>query len=140
MRRRVQIEFDAESNRTHGEFRQECNINNIMKKYQRSGFVDHVAKHGPRYGEFPAMDFREALEFLQESQEMFDELPSEVRREFDNDPAAFLEYVQDPANMERLGEWGFLDEPPATAPDLPVGSNPSESLKQTIGDAPPEGG
>lgn len=111
---RVQIFFDPDENRTHQEFGAECDINNIMAKYQRTGLVDHVAKHGLHYGDFPAMDFREALEFLDEAQQMFDELPSTVRRHFDNDPAAFLEFVQDPENKDKVVE--LLGESPRPVP------------------------
>ena len=35
---------------------------------------------------------------------MFEALPAELRREFNNDPAQFIEYVNDPENIDSLAE------------------------------------
>ena len=39
----------------------------------------------------------------------FDDLPAKVRREFDNDPFKFLEFVEDPENVERMAELGLVN-------------------------------
>lgn len=109
----------------------ECDINNIMAKFQKTGLISHVNKHGGSYGEMPeAADFHEAMTLVTSSTEMFMELPSEVRDRFRNDPASFLEFVSDDENREALIEMGLIpaeddeeDDPPpvvepvAAAPD-----------------------
>lgn len=90
--------------------RDECDINLIMRKYQKTGAITHFSKFSPQYGEVPAIEYREALDLLRETQQMFSHLPSGLRKEFDNDPAAFLSFVQDPANKARMAELGLLSE------------------------------
>ncbi len=44
-RARVQLEF-AKTGRTKQSMRDECDINLIMKKYQKTGAIAHVNRHG----------------------------------------------------------------------------------------------
>lgn len=79
---------------THQSFKAECDINNIMAKYVRTGVVEHINTHSAQYADVSAVDFLEAMTKVSEAQDMFDDLPAKVRKAFDNDPAAFLDYVQ----------------------------------------------
>ncbi len=90
--------------RTKQTFAKESDINNIMKKFQRSGTVTHLAKHSAQYGDVTSVDLHEALNTITQAQSMFNDLPSEVRNEFDQDPGKFLDFVQDPANAGDLAE------------------------------------
>lgn len=86
----------------------ECDINTILKGYQKTGLVTHLAKHGGRYADLPSNpDYQEAQNTLIAVQEAFNSLPSSVRKRFANDPAGFLAYVQDPANAEDLVKMGL---------------------------------
>lgn len=117
-RRRVQISFDPELGRTRQEFEAECNINNIMRKYQKTGVLDHLIKYAPTYGDYDAIDFQTAMDTIKAGEEMFAELPSSVRKHFDNDPAAFMDFVQDPDNLDILREMG-LAKPAPESPNEP---------------------
>jgi len=108
---RLQITFPA-IGRTEQHFREECNINNILAKYQKTGAITHFAKHSPTYGDYPAIDYREAIELVREAESSFNELPSSIRKEFDNDPASFLNFVQNPANKSRMDELGLTNTRP----------------------------
>lgn len=83
-------------------------INRIMAKYQRTGAIDHVKKHGPEYGSMTSLDLKTAMDTLIKAETMFMELPSKVRKRFDNDAAKFLDFVQDDANREEAGALGLL--------------------------------
>lgn len=98
---RCRVTLDASKNpRTKQAHKRECDINFIMEKYQKTGMVDHVNRYQATYGEAPSHDFREALELVRQAQTMFNDLPSKVRARFENDPARFLEFCEDPANLE----------------------------------------
>ena len=105
--------------RTKGSFLEETDINHIMAKYQRTGLVSHLAKHQPRYGEASGMEFRDAMQIVVEAQEMFDDLPSSVRKRFGNDPAVFLDYVSDPDNVKELEKLGLVAGEPEPATNEP---------------------
>ena len=86
-------------------FKDQTDINKILQRAQKTGTISHLAKYGPVYGDFTDIDdLLTAHQRLARAQEIFSELPSEVRREFDQDPAGFFNFVNDPANRERLKE------------------------------------
>lgn len=101
---------------------EECDINYILRKYQKTGVVDHFKKHEGRYDIFAPVDFHEAMNIVADAQSMFSELPSSVRSKFDNDPGTFLNFANNPANHDAMVELG-LGKPPdiSTAPDLAKG-------------------
>jgi len=117
-RRKVEITFDHTKGMTRQEFERECNINNIMSKYQKTGVVDHITKHSPMYGDYDPIDFQTALNTIKEGEAMFAELPSQARKYFSNDPAEFMAFVQDPENIDKLVELGLASKP-AQAPETP---------------------
>ncbi len=90
--------------RTKQSFADETDINIILKRAQRTGTISHLAKHEGRYADFSNFDFQENLLMLSRGREIFDELPVELRSEFEQSPAQFFKYVNDPANVDRLAE------------------------------------
>lgn len=70
-----------------------CNINNIMAKYQKTGLIDHVKKHGGTYGDVTGQEFKEAQDLIASQKSIFYELPSSVRDQLGNDPANYLNLV-----------------------------------------------
>lgn len=79
-----------------------CNINNIMKKYQRDGLVTHLSKFAPSYGNASQVEYLEAFELLNTADSVFDTLPSTVRARFENDPALWLGAIEDAGSPEAL--------------------------------------
>lgn len=117
-RRRVAIDFPPGEGLTRQEFKAECNINNIMAKYQKTGIIDHITKHSPTYGEYSPIDFQEAMDTIKQGESLFAELPSRARKYFNNDPAEFMEFVNDPENIDKLVDLGLAAKP-AQAPETP---------------------
>lgn len=114
----------GESNATDQSFKDECDINFIMKKYQKTGLLDHVNQYQGHYGDFSeAPDYHTALNKMNEAQEMFLTVPSSIREIFNNDPGEFLEFVLDSDNEQEMRELGLL--PPA-APTAPGRNDPAE--------------
>lgn len=95
---------DYKDGRTKQSFKDETDINKILQRAQKTGTLSHLAKYEARYGDFSNFDFFEAQLKLSEGRTMFAELPSEIRREFNQSPAEFFDYVNNPANAERLGQ------------------------------------
>lgn len=95
--------FDYSDGRTHQSFKDETDINKILAKYQRTHTISHLSKYQGVYGDFSDVpDLLEANSRYQRGKAIFDELPSEVRREFDNNMGAFFAFVNDPANVDKL--------------------------------------
>ena len=101
----------TEPGRTKQSFKDECNINNIMARYQKSGAITHVQNNQPQYGFATARTFHESMNIVTKAQSMFAELPSSIRSKFKNDPAQFLDFVQDAGNADELVELGLANAP-----------------------------
>lgn len=104
--------------KTRQEFSEECDINNIMARYEASGVWPFKEDVPPVYLDFVAMpDLQDAMQHMFSAQEAFARLPALARKEFDNDPVRFVEFASDPANLERMRTWGLAE--PEKAPDEP---------------------
>ncbi len=87
---------------TKQSFKDETDINKLLHRAQKTGTISHLAKHEGTYGDFADYDFFGNQLQLTRGREIFDELPSEIRAEFQNSPAGFFKFVNDPANRDRL--------------------------------------
>lgn len=108
-RQRVTLECPQPS-RAKQSFKDQCDINVIMAKFQKTGVITHVNKREPEYGFASSNDLKESLKIVENAQQMFDELPSKIRKKFDNNPALFLDFVQDEANVPEAALLGLLSE------------------------------
>ncbi len=88
--------------RTKQSYRDECDIQKIMARAEKTGTISHLEKFEGVYGDFSDFDFFEQTQKLTRGREIFDELPGELRKEFAQSPAKFFAYVNDPANAEDL--------------------------------------
>lgn len=104
--------------RTQQEFARECDINTIMKRYERDGLLEHVMANEGQYADLGDMqEFHDAMNTVRAAQESFETLPASMREEFNNDPAEFLEFTSS-ATEGQLREKGLL--PPVPDPEEPV--------------------
>jgi phage internal scaffolding protein len=128
-RLRVRTENDLPS-RTDQSQKDECDINNIVERFQQTGIIEHLNTQTPQFGDATQVpgDFTESMHMIMAAQEMFDELPSDVRKFFDNDPQSFLTYAQDPSNAETLVELGLATPR----------NNVAQTATQSVSDAQPE--
>lgn len=93
-RRRVQLDAGGES-MTRQEFKDECDINTIVRRFGVTGQLP-VDTRIPLNADFTAaMDFRESMQAMVEARESFDSLPSSIRARFHNDPAEFVDYCSE---------------------------------------------
>jgi len=91
-------------------FKDECDINRIMRKYLNTGTIPQGLSVG-RYGDFSdGCDYLEAQVTLKNAEAQFLALPAQLRKELDNDPAKFLDWIHDERNLDELHRLGFLTE------------------------------
>lgn len=128
----VPLDMEGAPSLTKQSMKNECDINQIMRRYAKTGAVAHVNQHGGSYGFASAVSFHEAMSVVATAEQIFEGLPSKVRKRCGNDPAVFLAWVQDPANLEEVRKFGLA--PPAK-PD----AEPAEPLAVRIVDEQPRG-
>lgn len=111
-------EVTSPKRRVKQSFRDECDINNILKTYKKSGIIQHVSAHAARFENLPDnIEFQEALEITRKAQVGFAALPSKVRTRFENDPAQFLAFMSNPDSLDEMRDLGLAR--PKTAPPAP---------------------
>ena len=78
-----------------------------MARFVKTGVMDHVREHGPEYGFASSDTFNDSMQIVAKANSMFEDLPSQIRTKFENDPAKFLDFVQDEKNQEEMQEMGL---------------------------------
>lgn len=119
----------------------ECDVNVIMSRYMKTGVIDHLNEYHGEYGDFgDAQDFLNSQIIVQDAQNMFDSIPAEIRKNFDNSPSKFLDFVQNPENQNDMVEMGLLNrplpQPSESSPQPPEGSGSPKD--QATGSPPPQ--
>ena len=117
---------DYSDGRTKQAFKDETDINRILSRAQKTGTISHINKYQGMYADFSDFDFLESELKLAKGREVFDALPSEIRTEFGQSPAAFFKYVNDPANANDLLK------------KLPQLAAPGRQMIDVSGRTPPE--
>lgn len=124
--------------RTKQSHKDECDINTIMARYIKTGLIDFVNQHQPQYGDVTGIEYQSAMDIIATGNTMFEELPAEWRKRFGNDPAVFLDFVQNPANRAEAIELGIINPDRPTAKEAtPVATPPTAP---NTGDSAPAGG
>ena len=104
----------------------DTDINNIVRKYQVTGLLDSpgsIPFETLQYGDATLLpDYQTALDLVNNVQEEFSSLPSEVREKFGHDPMQLLDALQDPTKKEMLQDIGLISKPvePALVPNEPI--------------------
>lgn len=90
---------------------QNCNIHCILDKFRKTGLLPQRTV-SPLRGAIPDVDsFHSAMNIMTEAQQMFEAMPSDLRQEFDNDPAKFIDFCGKEENKEKMIELGLMDAP-----------------------------
>ena len=134
-RKSTSLKFTAPS-LTKQSFKEECDINNIVCKFAKTGLLEHVALSKPKFGDFLGVsDFQTALNQVIEVEESFDALPAKVRARFNNQPVEFLEFCADEKNHDEMLELGLIEPSPLS---YPKGSAEAEPEAQIDAEKPVE--
>lgn len=100
-----------------------CDINVIMNRYATCGTPLPYRADGvqPVYADVSELgDYMENYQRCKQAEEMFNALPSALRKELDNNPANLLPFIQDKNNESRCIEFGLINKPVVEAPKAPT--------------------
>lgn len=103
---------------TSQEFKDECNINNILKRYSAQARVMGVplSELLPKLGSAPYGDFTNLDSYMEMQNknarlnELFESLPSDVRAKYGNTVAGFLGALNNPDEYKFLADRGVLNK------------------------------
>jgi hypothetical protein len=106
--KRKVITVNTQRELTEQAHKKQCDMNFILRKYQKTGLIDHVKQHQGRYDDVSVQDFTEAMHTVSEANQMFESLPSFIRQKVGGTVEGFLDFVQNPNNKEELARLGML--------------------------------
>lgn len=111
---RIPVTLSCDKGMTMQSFRDECDINNIIARYETTGFlVDPMiaARRTPSFGDFSKLpDYMEAQNIIAVGSEIFAALPARIREMFNNNPADYCNFVSNPDNLDKALELDLVDE------------------------------
>ena len=118
---RVSFETTGDS-RTKQSFKNECDVNNILKNYNKTGVMPENFNPG-EYRDLDGTDYQEYMQTVASANSMFEELPSALRKRFKNDPAQLLSFVHDDKNVAEAHKLGLLRD------DYEIAISPPQTIE-----------
>ena len=127
----------TEKSQTRQEFKRECDINHIVKNLLAKG-LDVPDVQGI-YMDATANDYQEHMDAVASLRSDFNQLPAEFRRQLNDDPLQYLEYLQE--NHQEVASGGLRDlvraaitpqrETPAQPETSPEGAQIAQNAPET---------
>lgn len=127
--KRVQMHC-TDCSRTRQEFKDECDLQKIIRRFSSTdeGMQALANAQGFISGRFEDVssvpDYQTACNLKMRADAIFEALPAALRKRFDHDPGKFLDFVDDPANIEELKSLGLVK----TAAEVP--KSPQEAAAE----------
>lgn len=104
---------------------EQTDINLLVKRFGLTGEMPVIQRLPINEDFVGTLTYKDALNAIIEADNVFMELPAEVRQRFNHDAAAFLDFTSDPKNLDELRKMGLA--PPA--PPVPAPEPPKETVK-----------
>lgn len=119
------VDCSVEPSRTKQSQADEADINKILERFERTGFLPVAnALGGPqaRFGDFSdGLDYVEAQNRVAAARQAFEALPARVRERFRNDPAELVEFLGDSNNLDEAVKLGLVEVRPKAEEGAPPG-------------------
>lgn len=99
----------TEPSMTQQHFKEDCDINNIIARFTKTGLLPQIDAQFEYADVSDHQTFEESMNLVARTKEAFMELPAYLRKRFDNDPAAMLAFIDDPANTDEAVKLGLIE-------------------------------
>lgn len=110
-------QFVAKS-RAQQHFKDQCDINKILARYNKTGQLTHIRSTMARYADVTNIpDLGDLANKVNRANAMFEELPSKIRDRFQNSPEAMLAFMADENNRDEAIKIGLIPAPVEPTPD-----------------------
>jgi len=110
------------ASRTQQQFKDESDINTIVKRYIKTGQLGNPnATRQPSFGDFTSVDYMAMRNAIADIDQDFASLPAKIRRRFNEDPYQLVRWLENPANAKEAAKMGLISQAEA-------GIDPQEDL------------
>ena len=104
---RVPFTTEGES-LTEQQFAEESQILNKIRKYDSQGFFDSINRNPGQYNDFTQVrDLADAIDQIEQARDAFQEIPSDIRKRFNNSPSEFFDFASKEDNYNELVKLGL---------------------------------
>lgn len=122
--------INEEPSMAEQQFKDECDINKIMEKYQKTGILPVSQRQGV-YADLTSVgSYQDALHAVMKAEEAFLQLPSEVRTRFRNNPQELIDFLEDEKNYDESVKLGLRDPKVRTEQAVPAEQGKLEAPKK----------
>jgi phage internal scaffolding protein len=113
-------------------------IKQIIRNAKKGIISNHLKKYDGQFMNLPnSVDYHGAQIVIAKAKEMWATVPAKVRASFNNDPSAYVDFMQNPENYEKIKDMGmnpdyFLEEfrPKKPEPPEKLPKSPGEPSKE----------
>lgn len=117
---RSDVDFGDEVSLTRQADAKDCDVNVILDRFMKTGEMPWNGGKEAIYADVSdAGTFQEALQIVADAQTAFMGLDAKIRARFQNDPAQFLEFMENPDNYKEGVELGIYAKEEPKAPPAP---------------------
>ena len=110
------------SSRTKQSFRDECDINRIISRFEKTGMIESLNGKTPFYGDVSDLvGYQDALNVVSEAEALFMSMSAEVRDRFSNDPSKMIAFLSDVRNKDEAIKMGMVIPEPINSDVVPTG-------------------
>lgn len=103
-------------------------INTIMRNYAKTGLLPQFKEKVSQYIDTTQIpSYMDAHEQIQRASELFNQLPSPIRKLMDNNPANLEKVISEPKYHDMLIEYGILEK---QKPSTPLEGKPTKSVEE----------
>jgi len=114
--------------KTQIQFQKQCNVNNIIAKYKKTGSITHIrnVQEGIYADLANVPDYQEALNTVIKANITFEAMPAQLRNRFNNSPKELIEFLSNPSNRDEASKLGLLKPEPPKNDDQTTITPPSQ--------------
>ena len=119
-------------------FKADADVNRIIDRYVKTGFLP-TSPIPPLYADVSSLgDYQSLIDNIRRSHELFDELPSELRKRFGNDPGQLIDFINDPDNLDEAVKLGLLTQGAVSQASSPASAVPASAEREPSTESEPK--
>lgn len=127
---KASAQLRKQKSKVQQQFKEQCDVNNIIAKYIKTGELHHEARKLGVYGDMSSeKDYLQSMQTVVDANHAFNILPSKIRERFSNQPSQMLAFLEDNSNYDEAVKLGLIDKKPAPSKLEPEASVSAPVLK-----------
>lgn len=119
---------------TQQQFAQECDINYIVKRAQRTGTIPALPTQEMLFGTLSEDTFKQRMDQMAEIKSYFECLPSEIRLHYHNSVNEFIALMNTEEGIEEGRKLGIISPAGTPVPDAPEEASTADGT--SVSDVP----